>query len=78
MSDYKMDIKGEIGLSEYSNISDYLGIVDCNDDFTITFDKENNSDINIITSILRESEFYIREEGYTEDGKYYINAHKYE
>ena len=33
MSDYRMDIQGSIGLSEYSNIYDYLCIVDKNDKF---------------------------------------------
>lgn len=76
MSDYKMDIKGQIGLSEYSNIYDYFGVVDNNDRFTITFDQDNNCDINIISSMLKDSEFYICEEGYDSDGKYFINAYK--
>lgn len=76
MSDYKMDIKGQIGLSEYSNIYDYLGIVDNNDKFTITFDKNNNCDVNIISSMLRDSEFYICDEGYDTEGNYFIKANK--
>ena len=31
MSDYKMDIRGILGLGEYSDIHDYMGIVDKND-----------------------------------------------
>ena len=31
MPDYKMDIRGNLGLSEYSDIYDYMGIVDKND-----------------------------------------------
>ena len=37
MSDYRMEIKGQIGLSDYSNIYDYLGIVEDDDVFTIKF-----------------------------------------
>ena len=33
MPDYKMDIRGKLGLSEYSDIYDYMGIVDKNDLF---------------------------------------------
>ncbi|MGG7179440.1 hypothetical protein ACQPU1_17880 [Clostridium paraputrificum] len=76
MSDYRMDIKGDIGLSEYSNIYDYLGIVDENDRFTITLDKGNNHEINIINSMLKDGRFCILEEGYDNIGNYFINAYK--
>ena len=45
MSDYRMDICGEIGLSEYSNIYDYLCVVDKEDKFTISINKENENNI---------------------------------
>ena len=59
MSDYKMDIRGILGLGEYSDIHDYMGIVDKNDNFTITIDTNNKQHINIITSMLRENNFKI-------------------
>lgn len=77
MPDYKMDIRGNIGLSEYSDIYDYMGIVDKNDNFTITLDCSNKQQINMITSMLRESNFYILEQGINNTGDYYINANKY-
>ena len=49
MPDYRMDIKGKLGLGEYSDIYDYMGIVDKNDNFTITLDASNKQHINIIT-----------------------------
>ena len=52
MPDYKMDIRGKLGLSEYSDIYDYMGIVDKNDNFTITVDQSNRQHVNIITSIF--------------------------
>ena len=52
MSDYRMEIKGQIGLSDYSNIYDYLGIVEDDDVFTIKFDNSNKHDIDIINSML--------------------------
>lgn len=39
MPDYRMNINGQLGLSEYSNIFDYMSLVDTNDNFTITLDK---------------------------------------
>ena len=52
MSDYRMEIKGQIGLSDYSNIYDYLGIVEDDDVFTIKFDNSNKDDIDIFNSML--------------------------
>ncbi|MDU2492026.1 MAG: hypothetical protein E7D27_15850 [Clostridium celatum] len=77
MPDYKMDIRGNLGLSEYSDIYDYMGIVDKNDNFTITLDNSNKQHINIITSMLKESNFSILDEGINNLGDYYINANKY-
>ena len=77
MPDYKMDIRGKLGLGEYSDIYDYMGIVDKNDNFTITLDQSNGQHVNIITSMLKESNFYILEEGINNLGDYYINANKY-
>ena len=77
MPDYKMDIRGNLGLSEYGDIYDYMGIVDKNDNFTITLDNSNKQHINIITSMLKESNFSILDEGINNLGDYYINANKY-
>lgn len=77
MSDYKMDINGVLGLSEYSNIFDYMGIVDRNDNFTITLNKVNENDISMITSMLKDSSFSIVDQGAGIDGNYYISANKY-
>ena len=77
MPDYKMDIRGKLGLSEYSDIYDYMGIVDRNDNFTITLDNSNRQHVNIITSMLKESNFYRLEQGINNSGDYYISANKY-
>ncbi|EOR19862.1 MULTISPECIES: hypothetical protein [Clostridium] len=77
MPDYKMDINGGLGLSEYSNIFDYMGVVDKNDNFTITLDSVDKNNIKIITSMLKDSNFSILEEGINQRGEYYINANKY-
>lgn len=77
MSDYKMDIRGDLGLGEYSDIHDYMGIVDKNDNFTITLDNANKQHISIITSMLKENDFDILEQGICRGGDYYITANKY-
>lgn len=76
MSDYKMDIKGTIGLSDYSNIYDYIGVVDNDDNFTITLDNTAEESISIICSMLLDYSFIIRDKGYDDKGRYFINAHK--
>jgi hypothetical protein len=76
MSDYKMDIKGYIGLSEFSNIYDYLGVVDKNDSFKMTVDTTNDNEINMINSMLKNNSFCIYEEGYDVAGIYHISAYK--
>ncbi|MCI6693616.1 MULTISPECIES: hypothetical protein [unclassified Clostridium] len=78
MPDYRMNINGQLGLSEYSNIFDYMSLVDTNDNFTITLDNVEKDNINIITSMLKDSKFSIVEEGIDTDGKYHINVNKIE
>ena len=78
MSDYRMDICGEIGLSEYSNIYDYLCVVDKEDKFTISINKENENNIDTISSILKDNKFTIDNEGINSEVIYFIMAHKYE
>jgi hypothetical protein len=78
MPDYRMDINGELGLNEYSNIFDYMGVVDTKDNFTITLDNVQSENISIIASMLKDSKFSIVNEGIDANGKYYINANKQE
>ena len=78
MPDYRMDINGDLGLSEYSNIFDYIGVVDTKDNFKITLDNVRKENINIITSMLKDSNFSIVNEGIDSNGTYYINASKQE
>ena len=76
MSDYRMDIKGTIGLSDYSNIYDYIGVVDQQDNFIVTLDNIEQDNINIICSMLSDNKFIIYDQGYDVNGRYFINAHK--
>ena len=76
MPDYKMDIRGKLGLSEYSNIYDYMGIVEKDDNFLITLDDSNKQQVNMITSMLKESNFKVIDEGMSKNGQYFINANK--
>lgn len=76
MPNYKMNIKGDLGLSEYSNIFDYMGVIDNEDRFTITLEKMKEEDLSIITSMLKGNNFKIVNEGSGKYGDYYISADK--
>lgn len=76
MSDYSMDIKGSIELSDYSNIFDYLSIIDKDDNFVIRIDRNNRSDIDVINSMLHDNKFVINYTQYDDFGNYYISANK--
>ena len=76
MSDYSMDISGNIGLSDYSNIFDYLNIIDKDDNFVIRIDKDNKGDIDVINSMLQDNRFSINYTQYDDFGNYYISANK--
>ena len=76
MSDYSMDISGNIGLSDYSNIFDYLNIIDKDDNFVIRIDKNNKGDIDVINSMLQDNRFIINYTQYDDLGNYYISANK--
>ncbi|AGX45306.1 hypothetical protein [Clostridium saccharobutylicum] len=76
MSDYSMDISGNIELSDYSNIFDYLNIIDKDDNFIIKINKNNKQDIDVINSMLEDNKFIIKCAQYDDFGNYYINANK--
>ena len=76
MSDYSMDISGNIGLSDYSNIFDYLNIIEKDDNFVIRINKDNKGDIDMIISMLRDNKFIINYTQYDDLGNYYISANK--
>ena len=76
MSDYSMNISGNIGLSDYSNIFDYLNIIDKDDNFVIRINKDNKGDIDVINSMLQDNKFIINYTQYDDFGNYYISANK--
>lgn len=74
MSRYRLDISGNIDLSDYSNINDYIELVESNDGFTVTFDKVSSENIDIVCSMLQEKEFIIKSKEEEKDGRTYISA----
>lgn len=76
MSEYKMEIKGEIGLGDYCNIHNYIGVVDTSDNFTITLDSSQIGNLDIIRSMLKDGNFHVIREGTDTQENYFINAIK--
>jgi hypothetical protein len=71
-----MDIVGEINLSDYSSIHDYMGVVGPNDNFTIMLDSTKDEDAKVLCSILESDKFTIVSRGGDLDGRYFIRAFK--
>lgn len=76
VSNYSMNISGNIGLEDYSNIFDYLKIIDKDDNFIIKINKRNRKDIDVINSMLQDNKFIINYTEYDSNGNYYINANR--
>ncbi|MGL5245701.1 MAG: hypothetical protein ACRC7R_11045 [Sarcina sp.] len=76
MCNYKMDIRGKIGLSDYSNIYDYIDIIADKGVVTISMEGLDKENIDLINSMLCDKKFIINSEGYDSSGIYYINACK--
>lgn len=76
MSQYCLDINGDIGLGDYSSIDDYMNLVSSEDKLTITIDKKNDMDIELICSFLKKKNFQIESCEVNKDGKYEISTYK--
>jgi len=76
MSEYRLDIVGDINLSDYSSIHDYMGIVEQNDKFTITSNIKSTEEKKILCKMLENNFFTIVEQGGSENGEYYITSQK--
>lgn len=76
MSEYRLDIVGDINLSDYSSIHDYMGVIQRNDKFTIISQMKNTEEIEILCKILENNYFTIVDKGGKENGRYYITSQK--
>ncbi|NEZ46583.1 hypothetical protein FDF74_05060 [Clostridium niameyense] len=76
MSNYSLDIKGKIELSDYSNINDYINILDKRDEITINMDLKNNEDFEIICDILKRNSLNLYVQKKMGLSEYYIKAKK--
>ncbi|MBX4258462.1 hypothetical protein KTC96_19380 [Clostridium estertheticum] len=76
MSEYRLEIPGNINLSDYSSIHDYMGIISQNDKFTITSRMKNSEEMKILCEMLENNSFTIVTQGDTQNGEYYITSQK--
>lgn len=76
MSEYRLEINGTIGLSDYSNISDYMNIIGENDKVTIAIGPGDAHNADIITSIFQRNGFEVAVKGGHDDGRYYLTAYR--
>ncbi|CDI50853.1 hypothetical protein BN906_02896 [Clostridium tetani 12124569] len=67
MSDYKLDINGNMNLSDYSSINDYLEIPKKDDRISIKLNCNSKDELDIICKILNNKGFDVinkQENGY--------------
>lgn len=76
MSYYQMNIKGDIKLSDYSVIHDYISVVGIDDNFTIKLEASNSEDVRVLCNILETDKFNVVSKGGKESGSYFIQAFK--
>ncbi|WP_443662482.1 hypothetical protein [Clostridium sp.] len=76
MSEYRLDIPGNINLSDYSSIHDYMGVISQNDKFTITSKMKSYEEMRILCEMLENNSFTIVTQGDTKNGEYYITSQK--
>ena len=76
MSEYRLDIPGDINLSDYSSIYDYMGIISQNDRLTITSKTKDSQEVKILCKMLENNQFTIVTQGDTQNGQYYITSQK--
>jgi len=76
MSEYKLDIPGDINLSDYSSIHDYMGIIERNDKFTITSKMKDPEELKLLCRMLENNYFTVVTQGDKENGEYYITSQR--
>ena len=75
MSSYHLNIKGPMGLSDYSSINDYINILDSKDEVIIEMNCEERQKMDIICNMLERSNFEINKKDILKEN-YYIEAYK--
>lgn len=76
MSEYTLDIPGDINLSDYSSIHDYMGIIERNDKLVITSKMKNPEEMKILCKMLENNYFTVENQGDKGNGEYYITSKK--
>jgi hypothetical protein len=76
MSEYRLDITGDVNLSDYTNIHDYINLVDGDDILAISLNSVRPDQIGIITSMLESKNFEVSSKGGHHGNRYVLFATK--
>lgn len=76
MSNYRMNISGDIGLSEFSSINDYIALVGEEDKLIVTTEGLNKDKLNTLCKILENNDLEIDISIEDNSEKYNIKALK--
>lgn len=76
MSEYCLNISGNIELGDYSSINNYMSLISDNDSLIIDINSKNQKDIDLICSLLNKKKFKIDSYKPQNDGICRIVAYK--
>ncbi|MFD3155571.1 hypothetical protein ACFIJ5_01725 [Haloimpatiens sp. FM7330] len=76
MTRYSLNIDGNIQLSDYTNISDYIQFLKENDEIIINIKSRNKVDSDTVYTMLKNSNFNVIYEGGREHETYCIKAYR--
>ncbi len=77
MSQYLMNINGNVELMDYSSIYDYMAIVDKNDNLIINLNQEETEHVDMLCKMLEDNNFIVTCDIQHDHARYHINAIKY-
>lgn len=63
MSEYSLNIKNQMNLSDYSKFYDYMNLVNDDDSFVVTLNEKNQKDTEIICYMMRKNNFDVSWKG---------------
>ncbi|PJI08805.1 MULTISPECIES: hypothetical protein [Clostridium] len=76
MTEYQLNIKNKINLSDYSNIHDYMEFINKDDKFTIVMQNGDKKNVDIICNMLENNRFEITQKHVDKGGRCNIKALK--
>lgn len=76
MSEYSLNVNGQLQLGDFCDIQDYMNIVDFQDKLTVILNSVDDEEIEMIKIMLKNKNFNISDTFTDKYGKVNIKAYK--